>query len=184
MPGERRLPRLKRLERIKQIQRMIVLGLTLEEMAKRLKVGMITVRRDIDWNYEQMIAHELQDVAVARSAIMSEIGQVYADCIRCERECDTVNPETHRSLRPKERRSEYTALRIRCLEIMTRLSGADRFTRDNKRATADRDIEGMKRAMTIEGGKLVIEYEPHGFDPTPHPEFIREIDNATDEAAE
>jgi DNA-binding CsgD family transcriptional regulator len=107
--------RLKRIGRCKQIEKFLVLGLSIDDMAERLGVNERTVRRDMEWRYDQFTAHGQHEVAVARTALMAEVGRTYAEAIR---ECEQAKLNG-------EPTYPYINSRIRALALMAKLTGAE-----------------------------------------------------------
>jgi len=69
----RRATRFERQQRLKQIHKLMILGLTVQEMAERIGCNERTVRRDLDADYERLERDGHREVAANRAAIMAEL---------------------------------------------------------------------------------------------------------------
>ena len=114
--GQRQKPtKLDRQVRLKQIHKMVILGLTLEEMAQRIGCNERTVRRDMDADYERLERDGHREVAVNRAAILAELGRTYAEAVK-----------DYEHAKANDRESwGYLNSRIRALGLMARISGAE-----------------------------------------------------------
>jgi hypothetical protein len=84
-------------------------------MAERLGVNERTVRRDMKWRYDQFTAHGQHEVAVARTALMAEVGCTYAEAVR---ECEQAKLNGEPTF-------PYINSRVRALALMAKLTGAE-----------------------------------------------------------
>jgi hypothetical protein len=107
--------RLKRLHRVKQIEKMMILQLPLEDMAIKLGVNERTIRRDIEWRYEQLVADGGKEVASHRAALLSELGRLYAETIQ---DCNNARQNGNETF-------PYLNSRIRAMSLMAKLTGAE-----------------------------------------------------------
>lgn len=107
--------KLERQQRLKQIHKMIVLGLTLQEMADRIGCNERTVRRDMDADAELLERDGHSQVAANRAAIMAELGRTYAEAMKDYEHAKNNDRDTF----------GYLNSRIRALGLMARISGAE-----------------------------------------------------------
>src|SRR6516165_4002812 len=80
--------------RLKQIHKMIILGLTLEEMAQRIGCNERTVRRDMDADSERLERDGHREVASNRAAILAELGRTYAQAVQDYDAAKTAGTDT------------------------------------------------------------------------------------------
>lgn len=113
--GRHKPTNLERQQRLKQIHKMILLGLTLEEMAQRIGCNERTVRRDLDSDYVRMNRDGLREVATNRAAIRAELGRTYAEAVKDYETAKANDRDTF----------GYLNSRIRALALMARISGVE-----------------------------------------------------------
>jgi transcriptional regulator with XRE-family HTH domain len=113
--GRHKPTKLERQQRLKQIHKMIILGLTLEEMAQRIGCNERTVRRDLDADYERLERDGQREVAANRAAIMAELGRTYAEAVKDYETAKLNDRDTF----------GYLNSRVRALGLMARISGAE-----------------------------------------------------------
>ena len=111
----RRATRFERQQRLKQIHKLMILGLTVQEMAERIGCNERTVRRDLDADYERLERDGHREVAANRAAIMAELGRTYAEALKDYETAKAQNRDTF----------GYLNSRIRALALMARISGAE-----------------------------------------------------------
>jgi transcriptional regulator with XRE-family HTH domain len=107
--------KIERQQRLKQIHRLLILGLTLEEMAERIGCNERTIRRDIDSDFERLERDGQREVAANRAAIMAELGRTYAEAMKDYEHAKLNDRDTF----------GYLNSRIRTLGLMARISGAE-----------------------------------------------------------
>src|ERR1700751_474794 len=115
----RRATRFERQQRLKQIHKLMILGLTVQEMAERIGCNERTVRRDLDADYERLERDGHREVAANRAAIMAELGRTYAEALKDYETAKAQNRDTF----------GYLNSRIRALALMARISGAEMASR-------------------------------------------------------
>lgn len=111
----RRATKYDRQQRLKQIHKLLILGLSVNEMAERIGCNERTVRRDLDADYERLERDGHREVAANRAAILAELGRTYAEALK-----------DYADARERER-DTYGYLKSRCalLGLMARISGAE-----------------------------------------------------------
>jgi hypothetical protein len=127
--GPKAAARLKRLARIKQIQKMIVLGLSVEDMGERLGVTGRTVQKDIAWQYAKLEKEAGQDIATQRAALLAELGRTYAEAVkdgeRARQGFVEIKDGAEDGARPRLGSTDkYLTVRIRAMNLMAQLTGA------------------------------------------------------------
>lgn len=151
-----RATKLKRLSRVKQIQKCLVLGMAVDEIADKLGVSTKTIERDIEWQYDQMTKDGGREIVTHRAAILAELGRTYAEAVR-------AGEEAKKSGEPL---FPYLNSRIRAMALMARITGAEAPSRH----FLLHGFAGSKGGVTppsTPDGKLVIEYVTNGYESQP-----------------
>lgn len=117
MARKKRRTKLDRVLRVKQINPLLALGMTIAEIAEQVNCGEKTVRRDLIWQYDEMIATESAEMAAQRAGIISELGKLYAGAVQTEARVSD------------ELKHLYMSVRLRSLYLLTRIYAADAYAR-------------------------------------------------------
>lgn len=119
MAEKRNKPRAKldRIKRVKKINPLLALGMNVAEIAEQIQCGEKTVRRDLMWQYDEMIAHQGAEMAAERAGIIQELGKLYATAAQVE---GRVSDEL---------KHLYMSVRLRSLYLLTRIYAADAYAR-------------------------------------------------------
>lgn len=142
-----------RQQRLKQIHKMLVLGLSLEEMAERIGCNERTVRRDMDADAENLERDSHRAVAANRAAILAELGRTYAEAVKKGDAADLKGEQSW----------GYLGARIRALALMARISGAEAPSRMiikgqiGVRHTVEPAVQMISQAELIKMAKLAAE---------------------------
>lgn len=109
--------KLDRIKRVKKINPLLALGFTAAEIAEQIQCGEKTVRRDLNWQYDEMIAHQGAEMAAERAGIIQELGKLYASAAGVEARVSD------------ELKHFYMSIRLRSLHLLTRIYAADAYAR-------------------------------------------------------
>jgi len=102
-------------QRLSQIERFILLGLSLDEMAERLEVSKKTVQRDLKTRIEEWSNDIERSTAAYRQSILSELGRLYAEMTK-----DTTTARAQ-----GESTYQYGHARIEILRMIGKITGAE-----------------------------------------------------------
>lgn len=104
-----------RSRRISQIERFVVLGLSLSEMAERLNVSTKTIQRDLNHRHAELAQSISRSTNVYRQSVLAELGRLYAEATKDTATARTENRDTH----------QYIHARHDILRTIIRVTGAD-----------------------------------------------------------
>lgn len=149
-PKTRNRTKLDRVKRVKQINPLLALGMTIPEIAERVQCGEKTVRRDLNWQYDEMIAHQGAEMAAERAGIIQELGKLYANAGIIE---GRVGDEI---------KHLYMSVRLRALYLLTRIYAADAYARHQAKQGYNL-ISAQTSGTVRQVGPIQIVYGPSAF---------------------
>jgi hypothetical protein len=167
--GDRKLDRVRRAARLRKLEKFLLLGLTHEEMAEKLGVSVITVRRDLQLRMDGLQEQIQGETAAYRSAILAELGEVISEAHRDGKRVGKRGMHTF----------PYLSVRIDATKVIARLTGAEAPSKNLHLI----GVMGGGRSgpQTFGDGKLTIEIVPNGMEQRPDTShLIKDCSNETD----
>jgi hypothetical protein len=106
---------LKQVQRLAQIERFILLGLSVDEMAERLEVTKKTIQRDLHVRMDEWANDIERSTAAYRQSILSELGRLYAEMAADTKTARANGDPTY----------QYGHARIEILRVVGKITGAE-----------------------------------------------------------